>query len=205
MIDIELCNSFVLAVNLIRSGRHHIVKNGVCRSEDRYWRVNSGKNWVAFYGNAGKKEWILALYDPKGTLYIQSDGDGPVKGGKKSGMRSLLLNTMAAHLADRDKIPVIKEPVIKFDKENPESGAKLPVIELNQQNIYKIFDLGRQFALWCHERGFVGAVAGMEDEERIPLEKEFYDMREKYFAEHWDSWVPPCPDDWYSKTFTQKS
>ena len=208
MIDIELCNSFVLAVNLIRSGRHHIVKNGVCHSEDRYWRVNwrvnCGKNWVAFYGNAGKKEWILALYDPKGTLYIQSDGDGPGKGGKKSGMRSLLLNTMAAHLADRDKIPTIKQKKIEFDRENPEKAVKLPVIELNQQNIYKIFDLGRLFALHCIEEGFSGGVAGSPDEERIPLEKEFYDRREKFIAEHWDGWSHPHPEDWYSKTFTEK-
>ena len=204
MIDTELCIAFVLAVNLIRNKRSHIVEGGVCYSENRYWRVNSGKNWVAFYGNAGKKEWILALYDTKGFLHVQSDGDEVIQGGEKSGMKSLLLNTIAAHLNDRDKIQVIKEPVIEFDKENPESKAKLPVIELNQQNIYKIFDLGRQFALWCHEQGFDGAVAGMEDDERIPLEKEFYDMREKYFMEHWDSWVPPCPDDWYSKTFEKK-
>ena len=207
--DIDnLCMAFVMAINLIRSGREKLVKQGACFSEDGYWKVEVGDDYVTFYGDNEGKRWILALYtvpdegnevdeeiDVVNSFYLE---------GRDNEVQRVLLHKIYDHLDDGDKIGIEHLKSIRFFPDGVVGLTKPYTVELNQQNIYKILDLNRLFCLWCVENGVKTAVAGMLDEERIPLEKDFYDAREKFITEHWESWQHPNPDDWYAKTFEKK-
>ena len=207
--DIDnLCMAFVMAINLIRSGREKLVEQGACFSEDGYWKVEVGDDYVAFYGDNEGKRWILALYtvpdegnevveeiDVINSFYLE---------GRDKEVQRVLLHKIYDHLNDGDKIEIEHLKSIQFFPDGVVGLTKPYTVELNQQNIYKILDLNRLFCLHCVKNGVKTAVAGMPDDERIPLEKDFYEAREKFIMEHWESWRHPNPDDWYAKTFEKK-
>lgn len=207
--DIDnLCMAFVMAINLIRSGRGNIVKHGACFSEDGYWKVELDDDYVTFYGDNEGKRWILGLYtipderdeDPEEIDVV----DSFYLEGQDREVQQVLLQKIHNHLNDGEKIELKRLKSIQFLPDFTVSLTEPYTVELNQQNIYKILDLNRLFCLHCVENGVKTAVAGMPDDERIPLEKDFYEAREKFITEHWESWHHPNPDDWYAKTFEKK-
>jgi hypothetical protein len=204
--DIDnLCMAFVMAINLIRSGRENLVKQGACFSEDGYWKVEVGDDYVVLYGNNEGERWILGLY----TLPDEEDEepeevdvvDRSYLEGKDLEVQQVLLQKIHDHLNDGEKIELELLKGIQFFPDGVVGWTKPYTVELNQQNIFKILDLNRLFCLHCVKNKVKTAVAGMPDDERIPLEKDFYEAREKFIMEHWESWEYPNPDDWYAKTF----
>lgn len=191
----DLCVAFAWAIALICQKRERLIENGSCFSEDGYWCVKTGKDYVVMYGNNEKDPWVLASYKRNGFISLRTEGSLSEMEEEILSVRRILIEKIN-EITNKDlEIPVRDYVHIRFSPDDIEKRTNLPMIELNQKNIYKILDLNRQYCIYLIDNNVKTTVAGMSDEERIPLEKQFQEKREKFITEHWDSWTPPegCP------------
>ena len=187
----DLCVAFAWAVALICQKRERLIENGSCFSEDGYWCVKTGKDYVVMYGNNEKDPWVLALYKGNGFISLRTEESLSEMKEEVLTVRRILIEKINEIINKDLEIPVYDYVHIRFSSNNIEKRTNLPMIELNKENIYKILDLNLQYCMHLIDNNVKTAVAGMPNEERIPLEKQFYEEREKFIAEHWDSWTPP--------------